>query len=81
MAQLRGDDISMIFQEPMTALNPVKRIGAQIDEVFELHKPGITREEAREASISILGKVGLPAPEIRVDEYPHQLSAECASAL
>lgn len=74
MARVRGNDISMIFQEPMTALNPVKKIGDQIDEVFELHRPGISVEEARDASIEILGKVGIPSPEIRVDEYPHQLS-------
>ncbi|MFT5465594.1 MAG: peptide/nickel transport system ATP-binding protein [Verrucomicrobiales bacterium] len=74
MAHLRGNDISMIFQEPMTALNPVQKIGAQIDEVFELHKPGITREDARRGTIEILDKVGIPAPEIRANEYPHQLS-------
>ncbi|MDF1812539.1 MAG: ABC transporter ATP-binding protein [Verrucomicrobiales bacterium] len=71
---VRGDEIGMIFQEPMTALNPVHKIGRQVSEVFLLHGKADTPQKARELSIDILQKVGIPAPEIRVDEYPHQLS-------
>ncbi len=73
MRDIRGNRISMIFQEPMTALNPVHRIGKQISEVLLQHKE-ITKQEAGDQSIEILGKVGIPSPEIRVTEYPHQLS-------
>ncbi len=72
--KVRGDEIGMIFQEPMTALNPVQKIGRQVNEVFLLHGKASSKEEARIRSIDILKKVGIPAPEIRVDEYPHQLS-------
>jgi peptide/nickel transport system ATP-binding protein len=70
---VRGDEIGMIFQEPMTALNPVQRIGKQVSEVFLLHKK-MNKREAWQASIEVLKKVGIPAPEIRMTEYPHQLS-------
>jgi oligopeptide/dipeptide ABC transporter ATP-binding protein len=73
MVDVRGDEIGMIFQEPMTALNPVQKIGRQVSEVFILHKK-MDKVAAREASIDILDKVGIPSPEVRVDEYPHQLS-------
>ncbi len=73
MHQIRGYEIGMIFQEPMTALNPVQRIGRQVSEVFQLHK-AMDELEALEASIEILRLVGIPSPEIRVQEYPHQLS-------
>ena len=73
MRKVRGKEISMIFQEPMTALNPVHTVGRQLIEVFQLHEE-IGAEVARDRSIEILEKVGIPAPEIRVDEYPHQLS-------
>jgi oligopeptide/dipeptide ABC transporter ATP-binding protein len=73
MVDVRGDEIGMIFQEPMTALNPVQKIGRQVSEVFLLHKD-MDKKQARAASIDILEKVGIPAPEVRVDEYPHQLS-------
>jgi len=73
MHAVRGNEIGMIFQEPMTALNPVHRIGEQIREVFLLHRE-ISRKEAHERSIEILRKVGIPSPEIRAGEYPHQLS-------
>lgn len=73
MHTIRGNEIGMIFQEPMTALNPVQRIGSQVSELFELHK-GMEPPEAMEQSIEILKKVGIPSPEIRVQEYPHQLS-------
>ena len=73
MRTIRGNRISIIFQEPMTALNPVLSIGNQVGEVFRLHR-GMTRSAARDASIRILDHVGIPDPDKRVDEYPHQLS-------
>jgi oligopeptide/dipeptide ABC transporter ATP-binding protein len=73
MRALRGNKISMIFQEPMTSLNPVFTIGDQISEVFRIHR-NKTKKEARELAIAMLKKVRIPSPEQRVDEYPHQLS-------
>ena len=73
MRSLRGNKISMIFQEPMTSLNPVFTIGDQISEVFRIHR-GKSKKEAKELSIEMLRKVRIPSPEIRIDEYPHQLS-------
>jgi len=73
MRRLRGNRISMIFQEPMTSLNPVFTIGDQIGEVFRIHR-GASKKEARERSIEMLRLVRMAAPEQRVDEYPHQLS-------
>ena len=72
--RLRGKKISMIFQEPMTSLNPVYRIEKQLGEVFRLHHPGISKAEVLERSIAILKKVGVPNPEARLKVYPHQLS-------
>ncbi|MDR1263013.1 MAG: ABC transporter ATP-binding protein [Oscillospiraceae bacterium] len=73
MRQIRGNDISLIFQEPMTSLNPVFRIGAQIDEALMLHQ-GMNRVQAREASIEMLSKVRIPNPRRIADEYPFALS-------
>jgi oligopeptide/dipeptide ABC transporter ATP-binding protein len=73
MRSIRGKRISMIFQEPMTSLNPVYTIGNQISEMFMLHE-NMSRAESQEKSIEMLKKVQIPAPERRVDEYPHQLS-------
>ena len=73
MRKIRGRSISMIFQEPMTSLNPVFQIGDQIAEVLRLHE-GMSRRGAWDRSIEMLQKVGIPAPERRVREYPHQLS-------
>ena len=64
----------MIFQEPMTSLNPVYRIDKQLGEVFRLHNPGISKEEVKKRSIDILKKTGVPNPEERLKVYPHQLS-------
>jgi len=73
MRRIRGRSISMIFQEPMTSLNPVFKVGDQISEILQLHE-GISRKEARERSIDMFRKVGIPSPERRVKEYPHHLS-------
>ena len=74
MCRIRGKDISMIFQEPMTSLNPVFTVGYQIEEVFYLNNPEATKEEARAKAIEMLSTVGIPMPETMVDYYPHQLS-------
>ncbi len=73
LLQIRGGRIGMVFQEPMTALNPVHRIGRQLAEVFLLHRTRDKREAARLA-VEMLAKVGIPSPEIRAQDYPHQLS-------
>jgi len=73
MRKIRGNEIGVIFQEPMTALNPVHRIGKQLSECFLLHK-GMNKKEAWDASIEMLKLVRIPAPEQRISDYPHQLS-------
>ena len=73
MRKIRGNEIAMIFQEPMTSLNPVYTVGDQIGEVLRLHRD-MSKDEARERSIEMLRRVRIPDPEQRVDEYPHQLS-------
>ena len=74
MCRIRGKDISMIFQEPMTSLNPVFTVGYQIEEVFYLNNPEATKEQARQKAIDMLSLVGIPMPETIIDYYPHQLS-------
>ena len=73
MQKIRGARIGMVFQEPMTALNPVHTIGRQLTEVLLLHKP-ISKQQALREAVAMLDKVGIPAPDIRMGEYPHQLS-------
>lgn len=73
MEDIRGNDVAMIFQEPMTSLNPVFTCGAQIDEAVILHQK-VSKVEAKKRSIEMLRLVGIPAPEQRYGEYPHQLS-------
>jgi len=73
MREIRGNEISMIFQEPMTSLNPLFTVGFQIMEPIILHKK-LDKKEAKEAAIEMLRKVGIPSPELRVDDYPHQFS-------
>ena len=73
MQDIRGNDISMIFQEPMTSLNPVFTIGTQVSENIRRHQSA-TRLEARDKTIQILEAVGIPAPEVRIKQYPHELS-------
>ncbi|SVA89280.1 uncharacterized protein METZ01_LOCUS142134 [marine metagenome] len=73
MQKVRGNDISMIFQEPMTSLNPIFTIGDQIGESIIQHQH-VTKVEARKQTLNLLRKVLIPAPEIRIDQYPHELS-------
>ncbi len=73
MRKIRGNEISMIFQEPMTSLNPVFTIGNQICEAIALHQD-LAKSAVREKAIDMLKLVGMPSPEKRIDEYPHQLS-------
>lgn len=73
MQDVRGNDVAMIFQEPMTSLNPVFTCGAQIDEAVILHQK-VSKQEAKNRSIEMLKLVGIPAPEQRYRDYPHQLS-------
>ena len=73
MRDVRGRDLAMVFQEPMTSINPAFTIGQQIDEILRRHL-GLSRRAARQRSIDLLDRVGIPAPARRVDDYPHQLS-------
>lgn len=74
MYKIRGKDITMIFQEPMTSLNPVFTIGYQLDEVSFVHTPEISKEDAKAHSIDMLNKVGISMPEHVYESYPHELS-------
>ncbi|MBS4640120.1 ABC transporter ATP-binding protein [Aeromonas media] len=74
MYKVRGNRISMIFQEPMTALNPVQTVGDQLMEVFSLHRPDFSKAQRKEAAIAMLQKVGIPEPAQRFAVYPHNLS-------
>jgi len=74
MRKIRGDRIAMIFQEPMTSLNPVFTVGWQISEALKYHRPDLNRAARRARSIEMLRLVEIPEPDRRIDEYPHQLS-------
>lgn len=73
MESVRGSEMAMIFQEPMTALNPVLKVGKQVDEQILKHKK-TSKQEARDRSIELLKLVGIPSPDLRYESYPHQLS-------
>ena len=73
MRQIRGKEISMIFQEPMTSLNPVFTVGYQVMEAILLHQK-VSKAEARKKTIDLFREVGIPDPEGRIDSYPHQMS-------
>src|SRR5512147_2055629 len=73
MRAIRGGEIAMIFQEPLTSLSPIHTIGDQIVEAIRLHRP-VTKEEARQRAVQMLHRVGIPKPEERLDSYPFQLS-------
>ena len=74
MEKIRGRDIAMVFQEPMTSLNPVHTVGRQIGEVFRIHRPEMGADERRTATIALLREVGIANPEQRCDQFAHQLS-------
>jgi peptide/nickel transport system ATP-binding protein len=74
MRQLRGSEIGMIFQEPMTSFDPLYTVGEQIIETLLAHKRGLSRAAARAQAIEMLDKVRLPSPDVLIDRYPHQLS-------
>lgn len=71
---LRGREVAMVFQDPMSALNPYYTVGAQIDEAYTVHHPKATKSEVRTVTLDMLRRVGIPNPDDRVDEYPHQFS-------
>ncbi|HLT97550.1 MAG TPA: ABC transporter ATP-binding protein, partial [Acidimicrobiia bacterium] len=74
LRKIRGKRIAMVFQDPMAALNPVFKIGAQLAEAIRIHNPSATRAEVRRRGIEILEMVGIPEPAARYDQYPHQFS-------
>lgn len=74
METIRGREISMVFQEPMTSLNPVHSVGRQIGEVLRIHRTDMAPQERREATVALLREVGIANPEQRHDQFPHQLS-------
>ncbi|MBK3562445.1 ABC transporter ATP-binding protein [Streptomyces sp. MBT62] len=74
LSDLRGSGIAMIFQDPMTSLNPVYNVGYQISETLLRHNPEMKHKDARRRAVELLGTVGIPSPERRVDSYPHEMS-------
>src|SRR5438034_6902264 len=73
LRDIRGNDIAMIFQDPMTSLNPVHKIGHQLVEAIQLHRD-VTKKQARARALDLLKAVGIPRGERRIDDYPHQFS-------
>jgi oligopeptide/dipeptide ABC transporter ATP-binding protein len=74
LRELRGGDVAMVFQDPMTSLNPVLTIGNQIGEAIRIHNPGVKEDAAKQRTVDLLALVGVPNPQQRVDQYPHEFS-------
>ena len=74
LRELRGGELAMIFQDPMTSLNPVLKVGFQISEAIQVHNPGISSEETEKRGVDLLRIVGVPNPEQRYDQFPHEFS-------
>jgi oligopeptide/dipeptide ABC transporter ATP-binding protein len=74
LRRVRGNEMAMIFQDPMTSLNPVLKIGFQIGEAIKTHNPGVKDDQIKERAVNLLKLVGVPNPERRVDQYPHEFS-------
>jgi oligopeptide/dipeptide ABC transporter ATP-binding protein len=74
MRRIRGKEIAMIFQDPLSSLHPLYKVGWQIEELVRAHEPDTSKEQARKRAIEMLGLVGVPQPDKRVDDYPHQFS-------
>ena len=72
--ELRGDKMAMIFQDPLSSLHPYFTVGSQIVEAYRVHHPEATKKQARQRAVDMLGRVGIPEPSARVDDYPHQFS-------
>jgi len=75
---LRGNKMAMIFQDPLSAMHPYYTVGAQIAEAYRVHNK-VTKDAARKRAIELLDRVGIPQPNTRVDDYPHQFSGVCGS--
>jgi oligopeptide/dipeptide ABC transporter ATP-binding protein len=74
LRKVRGEQVGMVFQDPMTSFNPVYRIGSQIVEAIRAHRPDTSKSQARERAVALLESVGIPSPAQRVDDYPHEFS-------
>jgi oligopeptide/dipeptide ABC transporter ATP-binding protein len=74
LRRIRGSEIAMIFQDPLSSLHPLYRVGRQIVELIRRHEPQVSREQARKRAVELLGMVGIPQADRRVDDYPHQFS-------
>jgi peptide/nickel transport system ATP-binding protein len=74
LQSIRGNEMAMIFQDPMTSMNPVYRVGSQISEALKAHNPGMDKATTRARAVELLRSVGIPNPEARVDDFPHQFS-------